>query len=292
MKLFILLACLFVAKAHAAISVQDDYGNTISLQKPAQRVISLSPGITELLFAAGGGERIVGVMNYSDYPEAAKRIPQIGNDQQIDIERVIAMKPELIVAWLYSGSERQLAQFKKLGIPVFHSEPRKLDDIPSSILRLGQLLGADTIAQASAAVLRKKLAALSTQYQHRSPVRLFYQIAERPLYTLNGQHIVSDAIHLCGGVNVFAKLDVIAPLVSMESVIMENPDAIIVGGKDGDFKQWRAYPSLKAVRGKNLITVDGNILNRPGPRMIDGVADLCDKLERVRQHRVMDSARK
>jgi len=282
MKFFLFFVGLFLINAHAAISVQDDYGNVITLQKPAQRVISLSPTITELLFAAGGGERIVGAINYSDYPEAAQRIPKIGNDQQIDMERVIAMKPDLVVAWLYSGSERQIAQLKKLGIPVFQSEQRKLEDIPYSILRFGQLLGTETIAQVSAAALSKKLVQLSTQYKNRSPVRLFYQIGERPLYTLNGQHIVSDAIRLCGGVNVFAKLNVIAPLVSMEAVILQNPEVIIVSGKEEGLKQWQAYPSVDAVRRNQLIAMDGNLLNRSGPRMIEGVAELCSKLEQAR----------
>ncbi len=284
-----LLGCLMAGQASAAISVRDDYGNVVTLQKPAQRVISMAPHVTEMLFAAGGGDHIVGVVTYSDYPEAAKHIAQIGDNNQVDIERVIAMKPDLLVIWWHGSSERQVEQLSKLGIPVFFSEPRKLDDIPDSLQRLGQLLGTEKVAQQAAADLRQKLASLATQYSKRPMVRMFYQVWDKPLYTLNGRHIVSDAIRLCGGENIFANMKVIAPVVSIEAVLQADPEAIFSTAErhpvGGALDIWKPYKTMTAVRNGNLITLDGNLLNRAGPRMIAGTAALCEKLEQVRNHR-------
>ena len=283
------IACCIGSPALAAISVRDDYGNTVVLQKPAQRIISMAPHVTELLFAAGGGDRIVGAVSYSDYPEAAKRIARIGDNREVDIERVIAMKPDLLVVWLHGSSERQVEILRKLGIPLFYSEPHKMDDIPGSLIRLGHLLGTDQEARRAADDLQQKLAALAAHYANRSPVRLFYQVWHKPLFTLNGQHIVSDAIRLCGGANIFANMKIIAPSVGIEAVLQENPEAIVGTAEstpaDGGVNMWNTYTSMTAVRRGNLITLDGNLLNRAGPRMVAGTAALCEKLEQVRQHR-------
>lgn len=275
--------------ARAAISVKDDYGNTVTLQKPAQRIVSMSPHVTELLFAAGGGEHIVGAVSYSDYPEGAKRIPHIGDNRQIDMERVVALRPDLIVVWLHGSSQRQLEQLKNLGIPMFYSEPKRLTDIPESVATLGKLLGTETVARGAADGLRKELDTLAQRTAGRPPVTVFYQVWDKPLYTLNGAHIVSDAIRLCGGVNIFASMSVTAPTVGIESVLQENPEVIIGTSEkspaDGGVQMWRRYPSMTAVRRNNLFLVDGNLMNRAGPRMIAGAASLCEKFELAREHR-------
>lgn len=285
------LAALCIAavslQAGAAITVRDDDGNPVTVQKPAQRVIAMAPHVTEMLFAAGGADHIIGAVTYSDYPEAAKKIPRIGDNRLVDMERVIAMKPDLIVVWMHGSSERQIATLRTLGIPLFHSEPKKLDAIADSLLRLGQLMGTDTAAQAAAADLRQQLAALEKQYSHRSTVRMFYQVWDKPLYTLNGTHIVGDAIRLCGGENIFANLKVTAPVVSVEGVLQEDPEAIFGTAEKnyGGVNLWRPYTGMKAVRNDNLFTLNGELLNRAGPRMVAGTAALCEKLELARQHR-------
>jgi iron complex transport system substrate-binding protein len=282
-------ACLSAGMACADISVRDDIGATVTLPRPAQRVIALAPHVTELLFAAGGGERIVGVVSYSDFPEAARRIAHIGDNRQVDLERVIALKPDLLVVWRHGSSDRQLAQLRALGIPMFHSEPHKLDDIAGSLLRLGQLMGTERTAQPAAAALRQQLAALAAQYAGRPPVSMFYQVWHKPLYTLNGAHIVSDAMRLCGGANVFAAMKTTAPVVSTEAVLQQNPEAIFGSSEQSDpsggINMWQAFPSVTAVRRDNLFKLDGNLLNRAGPRMIAGAAILCEKLDIARQHR-------
>jgi len=287
MRSAILLLALAGAGAQA-ITVQDDAGNSVTLAKPAQRVISTAPHITELLFAAGGGERVVGAMSYSDYPEAAKRIPVIGSDAQIDMERLLALRPDLLVVWQTGNTERQLAQLRSLGIPVFYSEPKKLDEVATSLTRLGQLLGTDATAQAAARDYRQKIARLTATYARRPPVTVFYQIWEKPLFTLNGTHIVSDALRVCGGRNVFAGLKVTAPSVSTEAVLQENPE-VVIGGEQHDGQAginiWKPYKGLLAVQRNNLFMLDSELLARASPRIADGAAALCEKLEMARQHR-------
>jgi iron complex transport system substrate-binding protein len=282
-----LAACTIALSAHATITVRDDDGKPVTLQKPAQRVIAMAPHVTELLFAAGGGDKIVGAVNFSDYPEAAKKIPNIGDNRQVDMERVAALKPDLIVIWMHGSSERQIETLRQLGIPLFHSEPKKLAEIPDSLERLGQLLGTEAVANKAATELRDKLASLTAQYSKRPPVRVFYQIWDKPLYTLSGSHIISDAMRVCGGENVFASMKVTAPVVDVEGVLREDPEAVFATAEKnyGGVNLWRPYKSMLAVRNDNLFTVDGHLLNRAGPRMIQGTAVLCEKLELARQHR-------
>jgi iron complex transport system substrate-binding protein len=250
-------------------------------------VISMSPHVTELLFAAGAGGKIVGAVDYSDYPEAAKAIPRVGSNREVDLERVLALKPDLIVVWRHGSSERQIEQLRKLGIPLFHSEPTKLDRIPDNVVAMGKLAGTEAAAEAAAADLRRRLATVRAKYAGRPPVRVFYQVWDKPLYTLNGAHIVTDALRLCGGENIFAAQKVTAPVVSVEAVLKEDPEAVFSTAEkeQGGAAMWRQYPNLLATKNDNLFTIDGHLVNRAGPRMIQGAEQLCEKLEIARQHR-------
>lgn len=289
MKKYFLISALCAAQlqAHAAVTVNDDDGKPVTLQKPAQRVVSLAPHVTELLFAAGGGAKIVGAVTYSDYPEAAKQIPRVGDNRQVDMERLLAMKPDLLVIWRHGASERQIDQLRQLGIPMYHSEPKTLDQIADSLEKIGRLLGTETAANGAARELRQKLASLRAQYSSRPPVRTFYQVWDKPLYTLNGEHIVSDALKVCGGQNIFADQKVTAPVVNIEAVLEADPEAVFATAeKDyGGVNLWRPYKNMKATRQDNLFTIDGNLLNRAGPRMVAGAAVMCEKLEEARKHR-------
>jgi iron complex transport system substrate-binding protein len=282
-----LVTAMHIPAAAAAISVTDDGGNTVTVQRPAQRVISLAPHVTELLFAAGGGSHVVGVVTYSDFPEEAKKLPLIGSNRELDLERIMALKPDLLVVWRHGSSDRQIEMVRKLGVPMFHSEPRTLEDIPESLLKLGQLMGTEGTARTAAAELRQQLADLRRRYANRPKVRSFYQVWDKPLYTLSGMHIVSDALRLCGGENIFSGLPVTAPVVSIEGVLQENPEAIFATAEKnyGGTGLWKPYGTLTAVRNDNLFTIDGQLLNRAGPRMVAGAAMLCEKLELARKHR-------
>jgi iron complex transport system substrate-binding protein len=280
---------MFAGAVHAAISVKDDGGNTVTLSKPAQRIISLAPHATELIFAAGGGDRIVGTVGYSDYPAAALKIPRVGSHQQVDVERIIALKPDLLVVWLHGNSERQLEHVRKLGIPFYFSEPKKLADIPASIERLGMLMGTEAQASKVAAAERTELARLTEQYRNRPTVRMFYQVWGKPIYTLNGGNIMSDVIRLCGGENVFANLAIPAPVVTTEAVLLENPEVMMTGDrqaeKSGGLEIWKQYKNMLAVKNDNLFSVDADLVNRAGPRLIEGAAMVCEKLELARSRR-------
>jgi iron complex transport system substrate-binding protein len=283
-----MVALLGTPAAAASITVRDDAGNSVTLAKPAQRIISMAPHITELLFAAGGGDRVAGVMNYSDYPEAAKRLPLVGSDAQIDMERVLALRPDLLVVWKTGNTARQLEQLKSLGIPIFYSDPHKLDEVATSLTRLGQLMGTEALAQSAAQDYRQKIARLSAAYARRPTVRVFYQIWEKPIFTLNGDHIASDAMRVCGGQNVFAALKVPAPTVSTEAVLQANPEAIVGGEKhdaESGINIWKQYKGMEAVRRGNLFMLDSELLVRATPRIADGVAVLCETLETARRRR-------
>ena len=283
------LGLAITSHAQGAITVVDDSGARVTLSTPAQRIISMSPHVTELLFAAGGGARIVGAMNYSDYPAAAKLIPLVGSNAQLDMERVIALKPDLLVVWQSGNTARQLEQLRQLGIPMFYSEPQRLDQVAESLTRLGQLMATESVAQPAAAAFRAEIAALRARYGARPPVKVFYQIWDKPLYTLNGKQIVTDAMRLCGGENIFSNLAVKAPQVSIEAVMQADPEVIFGGDRqdaaDAGINIWRPYKGLLAVRRGNLFGLRGELLTRAGPRMHLGVAELCQKLELARQRR-------
>ena len=285
---------LSVAEA-VPVTVSDDAGNTLTLARPPQRIISLAPHVTELIFAAGAGDKIVGTVKYSDFPAAAKDIPRIGDNRQLDMERVMSLKPDLLIIWMHGAFERQLDILKQSGIPFFFSEPHKLEQIPETLIKFGSMFGTEKAANIAAADFRQRLSELSNKYQGKPKVRTFYQVWHKPLYTLNDKHIVSDAIRLCGGENIFGKLPVTAPVVSLEAVLHENPEVLISAEsknqRDNGLEQWKMFSSMAAVRNHQLVTIDGDLVNRSGPRIIDGAVAICDALEQARQYRSLPSSK-
>ena len=287
------VACAYASQAHAAISVTDDNGTTVTLPAPAQRVISLAPHVTELIYAAGGGGRLVGAVSYSDYPPEAKQIPRVGDNKALDLERIAALKPDLIVVWRHGNAQAELERLHALHIPVFFSEPHQLDDVALTLTKLGTLLGTSGTADAAASAYRHDIANLRARFANRPLVSVFYQVWDQPLMTLNGTHMVSDVITLCGGRNVFANLEPLVPTVSTEAVLATNPEAIVtasVGATKPDrplpqLDRWRAWPSLKAVARNNLFAIDGDLIDRPTPRLAQGAAQLCEDLELARSRR-------
>src|SRR5690606_9795784 len=205
--------------AAAAISVVDDAGVTVTLQQPARRIVTLSPHAAELVHAAGGGDYLIGVSEFSDYPPSVKALPSLGSSAALDIERILALKPDLVVAWSSGNSARQLARLRQMGFPVYQSEPRDFETIATSLDRLSRLTGTEKVGLEEARRFRQRWQELSARYQGLAPVRVFYQIWRAPLMTVNDQHLVSEALRLCGGRNVFGHLPHLAPVVSMESVL-------------------------------------------------------------------------
>lgn len=287
----LLAALLPAAAAGATVSATDDSGRVVTLAAPAARIISLAPHATELLFAAGAGARVVGVSAYSNFPAEASRLPSVGDAMRADMERIIALKPDLIVGWKSGNNPAQLERLRALGLPVFDSEPRQFDDIASSLERLGALAGT-VEGRAAAARFRADLRALRERYSARKPVRVFYQIWPSPLMTLNDAHIVSEAIRLCGGVNLFGKLAPLVPTVSREAVLKADPEAIFVSDEDAQaFGRWRGYGNLTAVRNNSLFRIDGGVMNRAGPRMLGATALLCEQIDAARRKQTTTSRR-
>ena len=279
----LLLAAL---PARAAITVQDDARQTVTLQKPAQRIVSLAPSTTELLFAAGAGAKIVGVVEYSDYPPAAASLPRVGSSALLDLERILALKPDLIVIWGESNLTAQVAKLRALGLPVFMSEPRDFETIAATLERFGQLAGSSAAAQPAALDFRSRLKQLTATYAGRAPVRLFYQVWKEPLMTLNDTHLVSDVIRLCGGENIFGKLPALVPRVSVEAVLKADPEVIVAGSSGEDPRNdWRRFPTLTAVTRGNLVTLNSDWMSRAGPRILDGAQALCKHLDDARAKR-------
>lgn len=277
------------AAARAEVRVVDDKGQTVVLAAPARRIVSLAPHVTELLFAAGAGERIVGAVDYSDFPEAAKRVPRVGGPLALDLERILALKPDLLVVWLHGSAQRQLDSLRTLGLPLYYDEPRSLADIARSLRTLGRLAGTEGPAEQAAREFEARVAALRAKHGHRPPVRVFYQVWQKPLMTVNGTHLISDVIRLCGGENVFAGERPLVPVLATEAVIAADPEAIgtaVFSGQAGDgLDEWRRWPRLAATARGNFFAVPTELISRHTPRIADGAALVCEALERARRNR-------
>lgn len=286
LRCFMLAACLLLSvPCGASVSVRDDTGRTVTLAAPARRIVSLAPHTTEMLFAAGAGSYIVGVTEFSDYPPQARSIPSVGSGVSLDLERILQMKPDLIVGWNNGHAAAQIDRLQSLGIPVFRSEPYDFAAIASSLERLGQLAATGTAGPDAAATFRERLRQLQETYRQRRRLGVFYQIWRAPLMTLGGQHLVSAALRTCGADNVFGELKQLAPTVSIEAVLKANPEVIVAssGEQDDVLAGWKRFPYVKAVANDNLLIIDGELLNRSGPRILDGVEMLCRKLDAVRR---------
>ena len=269
----------------APIRVIDDIGAGVALDGPARRIVTLAPHAAELVAAAGAGGRVVGVMTGTDFPPAMRSLPTVGNVAALDVERIVALAPDLIVTWPWT-TPRQTASLREAGIAVFEADPRTIDGIATDIERLGRLAGTPSVAGSAAAAFRERMKALAPG-RTSPPLRVFYQVADAPIFTLGGKHLVSEAIALCGGENVFSRLSIPAPEVGVEAVLAANPDVIVAGTNDAKrpawLDVWRRWTTLAAVRHGALYTVDANLLHRPGPRFAEGVEQLCRVLANARR---------
>lgn len=285
------IALLFTAMAHAELVVTDDAGRELRLPGPAQRIVALAPHITEVLFAAGAAERLVGAVEYSDFPEAARALPRVGGYSNVDMEAVAALRPDLVIAWKSGNRSAHLGKLEALGIPVYLNEARSLEGVARSIEIFGQLAGTQVQAGIAADAFRQRKQALARHHAHRPPVRTFYQIWHQPLMTVNGEHLISDVIRLCGGENVFAGLSQLAPTIGVESVLAADPEVIVASGMDESrpewLDQWRRWPGLSANRADNLYFIPPELIQRHTPRILDGATLLCSYLEEARAKRAM-----
>ena len=260
----------------ATVRLVDDAGQTLEFTQPPQRIISLTPHLTELLFAVGAGSQVVGVDSASDYPQAVQALPRVGGYSRINFERILALKPDLVIAWVGGNRAADIHGLRQMGVPVMQTQATRLEDVARLLRLIGQASGHEALGNAAAQKFSTQLAALEVSTRRQPPINVFYQVWDRPLMTVGGTHWISDALALCGARNIFADLRGLSPVVSREAVLQRAP-ALIVGGSDApDLRRlWQSFASLPAVKNNAFVSVDADLLHRPTPRLIEGVAGLC-----------------
>ncbi len=282
-----LLHAPFCAAADVPFILTDDRGRSIRLNHSARRIISLSPNITELVFAAGAGDKLVGVSSYSNYPDVAKFIPSIGDASSLDLERIIALKPDLVIAWGSGNKATDIDKLERLGLTVFVTEATNLEDIPRLLRKTGTLAGTLEIAELAASAYDVDLRKIKQRYRSRQQVRVLYLIWHQPLMTVSGKHIISDIINICGGINVFAAVPSLTLVISAESLLEADPQIIIssmpiVSARTGARELWRRFPHIRAVRNNHLFFVHPDLIHRQTPRMLQATKTVCEQIEGAR----------
>ncbi|MGE5526793.1 MAG: cobalamin-binding protein [Rhodospirillaceae bacterium] len=271
--------------ADAGIAVTDDRRSAVVLPQPAARIVTLSPHLTEIVYAAGAGSHLVAVPRFSDFPEAAKRLPQIGDAARVDLERVLALRPDLILAWKSGNSAADIARLERLGLRVHVSDAARLEDVARVVRQIGVMAGTGADAERAAREYENEIESLRQRYARRAPVRVFYEIWDRPLLTVNGRHIISDVLALCGAVNVFAEAALLTPSISLEALIAARPDVVLGGSSAStaaDFAaQWRSQ-GIAALENMATGYVPPDLIQRATPRIAQGAAVICKAVDEVR----------
>jgi iron complex transport system substrate-binding protein len=250
------------------------------------RIVALSPHITELLFTAGAGAELVGMDDSSDFPPAAGAVPRVGEPGALDLERLLSLRPTLIIAWQSGTPPRALAELERLKVPLVLTEQRHLDDIGNALEEFGRLAGTEATANAAAQRYRRDLAALRARYAGREQLSVFYQVWDRPLYTLAGGQVLGEVLSLCGGRNIFEELSTLAPVVDRESVLARNPAVILIGasGAEGarQAAEWSHFSRLAAAEQGHIYSIDPSLLGRMSTRLLQGATQVCEILDQAR----------
>lgn len=271
----------------AGVVATDDRGVTLQLAAPAQRIVALAPSITELVYAAGAGSRLAAVPRFSDYPPEAAQLPQIGDASSIDAERVLSLQPDLVIGWRSGNRAADIARLQRLGLKLFLIEPATLADVPRALRLIGRLAASDAAADSAARDFEQGVAALRAQYAGAAVVRVFYEIWHQPLMTVNRRHMISDVIDLCGGVNIFAELPVLTPVVSLEDVSARRPQVVLGGGSSLSATElaalWKQQARLPGLRELPALHVDPDAIQRQTPRVLTGAQQVCAHLDSVRK---------
>ncbi|MBR9882757.1 MAG: cobalamin-binding protein [Oceanospirillales bacterium] len=283
----VLLSMMLVLTASMAISapisVVDGSGHRVELQQPARRVVALAPDIVENLYAVGSGDRIVGRVSYSDYPDAARSIPLVGDYQRFNTETILSLRPDLVIAWFEGNPQAQLRTLEGFGLKVVRLSSKRIQSIPDNLRLLGQLTGNDAQAQVQASAFEARLRALKPEAG--AVPTLFYQLWDNPLLTVSDDALIGEAISFCGARNPFGDRPEAAPQVSLEAVLSVAPDLIVstdeVGG--GWQERWESWSVLPAVRNGALYSLHADLIHRPTPRFLDGVQALCEAVVDARQ---------
>ncbi len=292
------LLLLWSAVPAQAATFRDDAGREVLIEAPPRRVITLAPNLTEFVYAVGAGDTLVATVDASLHPEAARSLPHIGDHRRLDVERVLSLAPDLVLAWHHGNNGREIAQLQAAGLTFFFLEPRRLGDVPRALERVGELFARTEAGHARAEELRRELASLRARYADAAPVTAFYQVWPQPLMTLNREHLVNDMMALCGARNVFAGLAPLVPRLSTEAVLAADPEVMLapdLARQDGDafrrdpalpaFAQWQRFDGMTAVRRGWFYALPAATFTGQGPRVSEGARALCGALDEVRRER-------
>jgi iron complex transport system substrate-binding protein len=272
--------------ATPALHLVDDAGHEVALSRPAQRIVALAPHLTELVYAAGAGNQLVAVGKYSDFPPDALAKPVISDAFAVNYEALAQLRPDLVLVWGSGTPERIKTKLRSLGVPVYEVEIRSVSGLVDTLRGIGRLAGTEGVAQARAQAVAADWAALKSTYGGRKPVRVFFQLWDAPLMTLNGQHLISSAIAACGGSNVFAELPTLTATVSWEVAVQRDPELVVTAGAPGEADKpgrWAAFKRVSAVQHGEFGHVEGDLLDRSGPRFVQGARELCEAIDHARQ---------
>ena len=283
--ILLLFTALFATSPASAVTVTDDAGIELHLERPAQRVISLSPHLTEMMYAIGAGTRLVGAVRGSDFPFEAASLPQVGDASGLDFERIVASRPDLLLAWGSGNRSIDIARLRSLGLNVLVLEPRRLEDIPRHLALLGEITSLREEARVQSREFESQVQRLRQRYAGRVRLRVLFAIWYQPLFTINGDHIISKVLELCAAENIFAGLPRLASEVSLEQVLLLDPDAIVMGSEaaSAGAANWAAFPHLKAVRDGNVFRISADLITRQTPRIIQAAELLCADLDQARR---------
>ncbi|MFI8482407.1 cobalamin-binding protein [Pseudomonas sp. NPDC078700] len=256
---------------------------TFGLSAPvlaAERIVSLAPSLTEIVIELGAKAQLVGVLDGGPRPDAVADLPSVGRYAQLEVETLLALQPDLILMWPGSISQAQRQQLQAFGIPMLIAEPHTLATLADQFAEIGQRIGRAKQGRQLQQLFHKGLTDLRSRYHRERPLSVFYQVWDKPLYTLGGQQIISDALRVCGAENIFANLKLPAPQVSVEAVLQLNPD-VILAGSSAQLEAWQRWPNIKAVARKQLWLVPDKGLERPSFQMLNATAQLCQVLARA-----------
>ncbi len=279
---------LLPAIAFSNITEIDDLKRKITLAEPAKRIISLAPNITELLFHIGAGGNIVGVDEFSNYPDEAKTITRVNNHALVNYELILSLQPDLIFSWSSGNGYEIVQRLDELKLPVFVIEVTKLPHIPELLKKLGRLTDKTFESKRAAANFYEKLGHLNKLYGDKKRVKTFYQIWDEPIMTLNGEHLVSDVIKICGGVNIFATSSPLVPRVNIETIMKFDPEVIITSGTHERLESWKKtwsrWKNITAVKGGHLYLLPPDLIQRATYRTLDGATYMCKYLDQYREY--------
>ena len=269
----------------ADITLLQANGESLSLAAPADSIITLAPNLAELVFAAGAGDRLIAVVEYSNFPAGVARIPRVGDAFRVDLERIMELKPDLVIAWKSGNPQTALQKLQQLGIKVWQIEITSPGEIADAVENIARAAGTETEGDAKAQNLRNRLADLQKQNADKTRLDYFYQVSPRPLYTINGQHIISRSLAICGGHNVFSDLQALAPPISHEAVIIANPQVMIapeIPDEPPALLAWQDWPRLQAIQTGALLYLPADEINQATPRLLNSIESACKRLDEVR----------